>query len=47
MAAQSMDNKIIVFQVIDERIRFTKKKNFRGHMVAGYACSVDFSPDMS
>lgn len=47
MAAQSMDNKVIVFQVIDERVRFSKKKNFRGHMVAGYACGVDFSPDMS
>uniref|UniRef100_A0A8C7AFW8 Pre-mRNA-processing factor 17 n=1 Tax=Neovison vison TaxID=452646 RepID=A0A8C7AFW8_NEOVI len=29
------------------RFRLNKKKIFKGHMVAGYACQVDFSPDMS
>ncbi|VDO94916.1 unnamed protein product [Soboliphyme baturini] len=47
LACQAMDNRIMIFQVIDDKIRFSRKKGFRGHIVAGYACSVDFSPDMS
>ena len=46
LAAQSLDNKICIFTCGD-RFRPNKKKEFKGHMVAGYACQVDFSPDMS
>ncbi|XP_048239614.1 pre-mRNA-processing factor 17-like [Haliotis rufescens] len=46
LACQSMDNKICVFNVLN-RFKFMRKKTFTGHMVAGYACSIDFSPDMS
>lgn len=41
-----MDNRIVLFQLIDDKLRFAKKKAFKGHNVAGYACSVDFAPDM-
>ncbi|KHN81906.1 Pre-mRNA-processing factor 17 [Toxocara canis] len=47
IVGQSMDNRIVLFQLIDDKLRFAKKKAFKGHNVAGYACSVDFSPDMS
>eukprot|EP00096_Caligus_rogercresseyi_P011694 TRINITY_DN4696_c0_g1_i3.p1 TRINITY_DN4696_c0_g1~~TRINITY_DN4696_c0_g1_i3.p1 ORF type:complete len:579 (+),score=158.78 TRINITY_DN4696_c0_g1_i3:1685-3421(+) len=46
LAGQSLDNKIVVF-TSGEKFRPHKKKEFKGHMVAGYACSIDFSPDMS
>ncbi|CAG0900334.1 unnamed protein product [Cyprideis torosa] len=46
LACQSMDNKICIFSALN-RFKFHQKKTFKGHMVAGYACSVDFSPDMS
>lgn len=46
LACQSMDNKICIFNVLN-RFKFMKKKTFTGHMVAGYACTTDFSPDMS
>ncbi|KAF9798668.1 hypothetical protein SFRURICE_006998, partial [Spodoptera frugiperda] len=45
LACQSMDNKVIVFSALN-RFKMNRKKTFSGHMVAGYACSVDFSPDM-
>ncbi|CAJ0578217.1 unnamed protein product, partial [Mesorhabditis spiculigera] len=44
---QSMDNRIVLFQLIDDKLRFARKKAFRGHNAAGYACQIDFSPDMS
>ncbi|KAK0422031.1 hypothetical protein QR680_007322 [Steinernema hermaphroditum] len=47
IVGQSMDNRVVLFQLIDDKLRFAKKKAFRGHTVTGYACSVDFSPDMS
>ncbi|KFD57629.1 hypothetical protein M514_01299 [Trichuris suis] len=47
MACQAMDNRIMIFQIVDDKIKFVRKKCFRGHIVAGYACAVDFSPDMS
>uniref|UniRef100_A0A0K0DG83 Pre-mRNA-processing factor 17 n=1 Tax=Angiostrongylus cantonensis TaxID=6313 RepID=A0A0K0DG83_ANGCA len=47
VVGQSMDNRIVLFQLIDEKLRFAKKKAFRGHNSAGYACVTDFSPDMS
>ena len=46
LACQSLDNKICIY-TCGERFRPHKKKEFKGHMVAGYACGVDFSPDMS
>ncbi|XP_003373829.1 Pre-mRNA-processing factor 17 [Trichinella spiralis] len=47
LACQAMDNRVVIFQVVDDKIRFCRKKCFRGHIVAGYACSVDFSSDIS
>ena len=46
LACQSMDNKIVIFSALN-RFKMNRKKVFAGHMVAGYACSLDFSPDMS
>lgn len=46
IACQALDNKICVFQV-GERFKEMRKKVFKGHMVAGYACGLDFSPEMS
>jgi len=46
LACQSLDNKIVIYTCGD-KFRPHKKKAFKGHMVAGYACSPDFSPDMS
>ncbi|XP_041970346.1 pre-mRNA-processing factor 17 [Aricia agestis] len=46
LACQSMDNRVVVFSALN-RFKLNRKKSFTGHMVAGYACSVDFSPDMS
>lgn len=45
LACQSMDNKIVIFSALN-RFKLNRKKTFEGHMVAGYACTVDFSPDM-
>ncbi|XP_064629751.1 pre-mRNA-processing factor 17-like [Lineus longissimus] len=46
LACQSMDNQIVIFNVLN-RFKFMRKKTFKGHMVAGFACNIDFSPDMS
>jgi pre-mRNA-processing factor 17 len=46
LACQSMDNQIVVFNALNH-FKFMRKKVFKGHMVAGYACGLDFSPDMS
>jgi pre-mRNA-processing factor 17 len=46
IVGQSIDSRIVLFQLLDDKLRFARKKSFRGHNVAGYACSVDFSPDM-
>ncbi|KAK9875071.1 hypothetical protein WA026_005869 [Henosepilachna vigintioctopunctata] len=46
LACQSMDNKVVIFSALN-RFKMNRKKEFTGHMVAGYACSLDFSPDMS
>jgi pre-mRNA-processing factor 17 len=45
LACQSMDNKIVIFSALN-RFKMNRKKTFSGHMVAGYACGLDFSPDM-
>ena len=44
LAAQSMDNQILIYST-RERFQLNKKKRFAGHIVAGYACQVNFSPD--
>ncbi|GAB6032820.1 pre-mRNA-processing factor 17 [Chamberlinius hualienensis] len=46
LACQSMDNKVMIFSALN-RFKLNRKKTFKGHMVAGYACTLDFSPDMS
>ena len=46
LAYQSMDNQICIFNVLN-RMKQMKKKIFKGHIVAGYACGIDYSPDMS
>ncbi|XP_037054410.1 LOW QUALITY PROTEIN: pre-mRNA-processing factor 17-like [Peromyscus leucopus] len=46
LAGQSMDNQIFIFGA-QNRFRLNRKKKCKGHMVAGYACQTDFSPDMS
>ena len=42
---QSMDNKIVIYSALN-RFKLNRKKTFTGHMVAGYACGSDFSPEM-
>ncbi|KAJ7299717.1 hypothetical protein O6H91_03G041100 [Diphasiastrum complanatum] len=44
LAAQSLDNQILIYST-RERFRLNKKKRFAGHIAAGYACQVNFSPD--
>mmetsp|Transcript_25963 Transcript_25963/g.42613 ORF Transcript_25963/g.42613 Transcript_25963/m.42613 type:complete len:568 (-) Transcript_25963:382-2085(-) len=44
IAAQSLDNQILVYST-RERFKLNKKKRFLGHLVAGFACQVGFSPD--
>lgn len=46
IVGQSMDNRIVLFQILDDKLRFARKKAFRGRNTAGYACSTDYSPDM-
>jgi len=41
---QSMDNKVKVYGAIN-KFKENKKKHFKGHLSAGYACQIDFSPD--
>lgn len=44
LACQSMNNQIMIFGV-HNNFRLNRKKSFRGHLVAGYSCVPDFSPD--
>ncbi|KAK6139220.1 hypothetical protein DH2020_027040 [Rehmannia glutinosa] len=44
LACQSLDNQILIYST-RERFQLNKKKKFAGHIVAGYACQVNFSPD--
>ncbi|KAL7091669.1 hypothetical protein ACP275_12G119300 [Erythranthe tilingii] len=44
LACQSLDNQILIYST-RERFQLNKKKRFAGHIVAGYACQVNFSPD--
>jgi pre-mRNA-processing factor 17 len=41
-----MDNQIKIMEPL-ANFRWKSKKIFKGHMVSGYACGLDFSPDMS
>ncbi|KAK2075528.1 hypothetical protein QBZ16_001636 [Prototheca wickerhamii] len=41
---QSMDNQIVTYSAT-ERVKPNRKKTFKGHTVAGYACEVSYSPD--
>uniref|UniRef100_A0A061R092 Pre-mRNA-processing factor 17 n=1 Tax=Tetraselmis sp. GSL018 TaxID=582737 RepID=A0A061R092_9CHLO len=41
---QSLDNQIVTYST-KEKFRQNRKKVFKGHTVAGYACQVNFSPD--
>lgn len=45
LICQSLDNQLVVFNVFAGFKRM-RKKIFRGHMVSGYACTTDMSPDM-
>ncbi|ETO28390.1 hypothetical protein RFI_08745 [Reticulomyxa filosa] len=40
----SLDNQIVVYGAAN-RFSPNSKKHFRGHMVAGYSCQIDVSPD--
>lgn len=44
VVGQSLDNQIVTYTAKD-RFTFQKKKVFKGHLNAGYACQVDVSPD--
>jgi pre-mRNA-processing factor 17 len=44
MACQSLDNQILIYSAKD-RFKEQRKKVFRGHLVAGYACQPGFSAD--
>jgi len=44
MACQSLDNTISIYQS-DDRFRLKPQKKFKGHVCAGYACQLTFSPD--
>jgi pre-mRNA-processing factor 17 len=35
----------IVTYMTKDRFKQNRKKNFKGHNTAGYACQVNFSPD--
>lgn len=41
---QSLDNNVLLYKAT-EPIKINKRKHFKGHTVAGYACQIDFSPD--
>ncbi|KAL3313024.1 pre-mRNA-processing factor 17 [Cichlidogyrus casuarinus] len=45
LLCQSLDNQINVLNVFAGFKRM-RNKSFRGHMVSGYACTMDFSPDL-
>jgi pre-mRNA-processing factor 17 len=41
---QSQDNQILTYTG-DAKFKPTRKKTFKGHVTAGYACGLGFSPD--
>ncbi|KAJ3003651.1 UNVERIFIED_CONTAM: hypothetical protein HDU68_005576, partial [Siphonaria sp. JEL0065] len=44
LACQSLDNQILIYAASD-RFKLQRKKIFKGHLIAGYACKPGFSPD--
>ncbi|KAJ2359291.1 hypothetical protein IWW50_000013 [Coemansia erecta] len=44
LAGQSMDNRIVVYSA-GERIKPHRRKQFSGHLTAGFACQPAFAPD--
>ncbi|KAJ1896183.1 hypothetical protein LPJ66_004146 [Kickxella alabastrina] len=44
LVGQSMDNRVVVYSAGD-RIKPHKRKEFSGHLTAGFACQPSFSPD--
>ncbi len=44
-AFQSMDNQILLYGVQSGSYKLNRSKRYVGHMVAGYACGLDFAPD--
>lgn len=44
LVAQNLDNQILIYST-RERFQLNKKKRFAGHIVARYACQVNFLPD--
>ncbi len=44
-AGQSMNNTIVIYSCIGEKVRLIKNKVFKGHNNAGYACQIGFSAD--
>jgi pre-mRNA-processing factor 17 len=44
-AGQSMDNKIVIYDVKHGNFKLNRKKKFTGHINSGYACGLKFSPD--
>lgn len=44
MSCQSMDNTIYVYSTQD-RFKMNTKRSFSGHLVAGFACGLAYSPD--
>jgi len=44
LAFQSLDNQILIYSG-NEKFKMNRKKAFKGHVVAGYACQPTFSTD--
>jgi len=44
LVGQSLDNTVCIFAV-GNKFRMNRKRVFRGHNTAGYACQLNFSPD--
>ena len=42
-AGQSMDNTVVIYATSGEKLKLIKKKLFKGHNNAGYACQIGFS----
>ena len=45
IAFQSLDNQVVTYTTKEGRFKQERKKTFKGHNTAGYACGVGFSAD--
>ena len=45
IAYTSLDNKILIYDLTGGRIKLLRKRIFKGHVVAGYSCQTDWSPN--